>query len=49
MRKKKPEYTKQKRRSRGKTIHALARTTKGGKGKIKKRRAYKKYMGRKKK
>lgn len=48
-RNKRPQYTKQKRRSRGRTIHAYARTTPGGRGRIKKRRAYKKYMGKKKK
>lgn len=47
--KKKPQYTKAKRRSRGRIIHAMARTTPKGRGKIKKRPAYKKHMGKKKK
>jgi hypothetical protein len=35
-------YKKIKRRKRGRVVRAVAKTTKGGKGKIKKRRAYKK-------
>ena len=37
------------RRTRGKIIHSTAKTTKGGKGRIKKRPAYKKHMTKKKK
>jgi hypothetical protein len=48
-RRKKASYRKIKRRSRGKIIYSLARTTKRGKGRIKKRQAYKKYMGTKRK
>ena len=33
------------RKAKGRVAHALARTTKGGKGKITKRRSYKKRMG----
>lgn len=34
-----------KRRARGRIAYSLARTTKGGRGKIKKRSSYKKRMG----